>query len=119
MARIEAVIHMAIEVGWAMKPRANADEPATVKPFRTVVAIGSASIGRGIVVTIGTSWFDSNSNAKADLRLCLGRTCRDEECGGSGERKKHIPIHDFSSQLLKPLSFSPTHLSLVNQNPLI
>jgi hypothetical protein len=107
---------MAIEVGWAMKPRANADEPAAVKPLRAVVAIGRAAIGRGVIVTVGTSWFDSNSNAKADLSLRLWCTRRDEECGGSGERKKHILVHELSSQLLRLLSFSSIFMSIVIQN---
>jgi hypothetical protein len=95
--RIKVIIHMTIEVSRTMKPGANTNEPAAMKPFRAVVAIGRASIGCGVIVTVRTSWLDSNSNAKADLRMCLWRTCRDEECGGCGERKKHILIHDLSS----------------------
>jgi len=37
----EIVICVAPEIGVAVKPRANSDEYAVVKPVRTVVAIGS------------------------------------------------------------------------------
>jgi hypothetical protein len=105
---------MAIEVGRAMKPRANANEPAPVKPFRTVVAIRRAAVWFGVIVSIGACRF--NTNTEADLRLRAGCTRRDEECGGRGKRKKHILVHELSSQLLRFLSFSSIFMSIVIQN---
>jgi hypothetical protein len=102
--RIVAVIHVAAEFIGTVKPWANADESASVKPFWTVVAIGCAAIRLGVIVTVRTRRF--NSNTEADLSLSLGRTCRDEECGSSSKRKKHKLFHELSWQWLRPLSFS-------------
>ena len=42
--RMETVIYVSSEVVSAMKPRASANEDATCKPFRAVVAIGGAVV---------------------------------------------------------------------------
>lgn len=60
--RMEMVVYMAAEIGSSMKPWARANEDAIHKPFRAVIAIGSAYIRRDIVVTIWTigSYADVN-----------------------------------------------------------
>jgi hypothetical protein len=57
---IEVVIYVAVEVVRAMKPRACTDEDAVYKPFRAVVAVGSTSIRRVIIVAVRARRFRSN-----------------------------------------------------------
>ena len=64
-----AVIYMALEILRAMKPWTSADEDATRKPFRAVVAVGGTAIGRAVIVTIGT--FGGYSDFDSDLSLLL------------------------------------------------
>ena len=70
---VEGIVHLALEVAAAMKPRANADENAAIEPFRAVVAVGNTVIGGVIVVTVGTIRGDSNLDA--DLSMCFGSSC--------------------------------------------
>jgi hypothetical protein len=67
---------VAIESAKTMKPRAGTDEHAANKPIRSVIAVGSASIGVIPVVAVSAGgcvpvW--ANPNANYDLRL--GRSC--------------------------------------------
>jgi hypothetical protein len=66
-----------------MEPGASADKDSADKPIRSVVAVGSASIGVIPVVTVSACgcvpvW--ANPNANHDLRL--GRSCcgKHENC---------------------------------------
>jgi len=78
--RMETVIHVALEVVGAMKPRANANENVPVKPLRTVVAGGSAAVRSRVIVTIGTigCYFDT------DLGVCSGGGSHEAGSGDSG-----------------------------------
>src|ERR1700685_3376951 len=51
---MKGVVDMAMKVGGTMKPLAGSDEDAPAKPFRTVVAGGSAVIRGDIVITVRT-----------------------------------------------------------------
>jgi len=50
--RIVSVIYVALELGMPMEPRAGANEHATGKPFRAIVAVGSTFIGSVVIVTV-------------------------------------------------------------------
>src|ERR1700678_2635850 len=63
--RMETVVYMAAKIARAMKPWAGADEYVPAEPFRAVVTRGSATIGSGVVVTVGT--FGSHTDIAADL----------------------------------------------------
>lgn len=65
--RMKMVIHVAPEIGRTMKPRASADEDAVQKPFRAVVTVGSTSVRRSRVVSIGAN--GGYSDVDADLSL--------------------------------------------------
>ena len=52
--RVMIVISVATEVMAAMKPWTGTDEDTTGKPFRTVVARGSAAVRRGVIVPVRT-----------------------------------------------------------------
>jgi len=58
--RMETVIYVAPEVFRTVKPRASADEDTTRKPFRSVVAVGSAVIGSSVIVAVGAIGRNSN-----------------------------------------------------------
>ena len=68
---MEAVIHVAVEPGGAVKPRACANKDATVKPFRTVVPRWGTRVRSHVIVSVGT--FRRHSNFDADLSFCHGR----------------------------------------------
>ena len=95
MLRMEPVIHVAAEVGRAMKLRAGANEDATGKPFRAVVAVGSAGIRRNVIVSVRAD--GSHSNFDGDLRLHFRSGYRQEDSGNSGECKTFESVHNFSS----------------------
>jgi hypothetical protein len=69
---MKTVIYMAPEVVWAMKPLASADENATCKPFRAVVAVGSAVKWSDVIVAIGTIWRNSNLHGNLSRRFWSG-----------------------------------------------
>jgi len=80
--RMETVVYVAMEVGWAVKPRARPNEDATYKPFRAIVPIGSAFVRRDIVVPIGTHRRDSDLDGY--LSLYCGSSRREADSGNSG-----------------------------------
>jgi hypothetical protein len=64
---IEMVVHVAVEVAVAMKPRTSSDEEAIVdEPFRTVVAGGSTVIGGTVVIPVWAI------GSRADVYVDLG-----------------------------------------------
>jgi hypothetical protein len=75
--RMVMVVNIAMEMLGTVKPWAGTDEDAICEPLGTVVAVGSAAIWRGIVVTVGTS--RGHADTDADLRVCPGSTCRNAE----------------------------------------
>jgi len=81
MLRMETVIYVASEVVSAVKPWANANEDATGKPFRAVVAVGGAVVRSNVVVTVGT--FRRNSNVDGYLSLCFGSSCHEADRSNS------------------------------------
>jgi hypothetical protein len=74
---METVIYMAREILGAMKPRASANEDASVKPLRAVVACGSTVIRSDVIVTIRAVRGDADLDA--DLTLCVGWGCREAD----------------------------------------
>jgi hypothetical protein len=80
--RMVIIIYVATEVIAAMKPRTGADEDTTGKPFRTVVAGGSAAIRSSVIVPIRTFW--GGSDVDADLSLYFGSGHRETDCSHTG-----------------------------------
>jgi hypothetical protein len=95
--RMVTVIYVATEVLATMKPWTGTDEDTTVKPLRPIVARGSAAIGRGVIIPIGT--FRGDSNVNADLSLYFGSGHREADCSDNGECKISKSVHWFSSLL--------------------
>jgi len=81
MLNIEMVIYVALEMCRPMKPRAGANEDATGKPFRTVVAVGSTRIRGVVVIAIGTT--RRNPDADIDSSLCFGSGDREANCSSN------------------------------------
>jgi hypothetical protein len=67
---MEVVVHVAAEVVRTVKPRANADEDAAIKPFWTVVACRGASVRSNVVVAVGA--YRLYSYADSDLSRRFG-----------------------------------------------
>jgi hypothetical protein len=65
VVRMVTVVYVALKIFRAVKPRARADKGAAGKPFRTVIAVGSAAIRSGVVITVGT--FRSDSDFEPDF----------------------------------------------------
>jgi hypothetical protein len=98
-----AIVDVAMEAFRAMKPWAGADKDAVGKPLRAVIAVGSATVRRGIVVTIWTS--GRYTDANADLGLGWGSTCCNAETSDSDQSEKFHSTHKFTSlKLEKPRS---------------
>ena len=76
IVRMKAVVDMAAEVIFAMKPRTRANEHSAVKPFRVVVAIGCAGIRRGVIVAIRTLGGRANFNSDLPMSHCFGGDCQ-------------------------------------------
>jgi hypothetical protein len=65
MLRVIVVIYVTVEVITTMKPRTGPDEDAGAEPLRTIVAVGSAVVGRRFVVAIRA--YGSRPDINADL----------------------------------------------------
>jgi hypothetical protein len=91
------VIYVALEVFGAVIPRASANEHTIRKPFRAVVAVGSTTIRRVVIVTIRAFRWDSNVDA--DLSLCSGSCHREADSSHSKDRKKFESVHESSSTI--------------------
>jgi hypothetical protein len=63
MAIVERMIDMAVEVIRPVKPRSRADEDTTREPLRAIVAVGSASIRRPLVISVGALRRSSDPDA--------------------------------------------------------
>jgi|ERR1700677_414640 len=70
VVRMETVIYVAMEIGWAVEPGASADEDAADKPFRSVIAVGGAVVRRNVIIAVRTLRRDSDVHAH--LSLCCG-----------------------------------------------
>jgi hypothetical protein len=96
-ANIEAAIYVPAKVCGAVKPRASTNEDTTQKPFRRVVAVGSAIV-RGIVI-VSVRAFGFGADIDADLSFNLGSGRREANSSDSGsENKTFESIHESSSR---------------------
>jgi hypothetical protein len=93
------IVDMAVEVFGAVIPRAGTDKDAAAEPLWTVVAVGSAAVGGGVVVAVGTVGRDTDGDA--DLRVCLGSMCCKAETGDCGCCKNFSATHMFTSAYLE------------------
>ena len=83
MARIEAVIYVAVKLGGAVKPGTNANENPTRKPFRAVVAVGSTRVRSVVIVAVRAVRGGTDADADGDLGLCFGNGHCEEETSDS------------------------------------
>src|ERR1700719_895757 len=96
------IVDVAPEFAGAMKPRARANEDFAIKPFRAVIARGSAVIRSGVVVTIGT--FRGDTDIDADLRLGFRGAGRDTHSGNCGQHEKFQFTHKCSPAICQLIS---------------
>lgn len=67
VARIEVVVHRAVETGPAVVPGTRADEDTAVKPVRTVIPVRRAVVRRIAVIPIRTRRGGTDVDAKRNL----------------------------------------------------
>jgi hypothetical protein len=79
MIRVEPIVYVSFEFGWAVEPWAGANEDARVKPLRTVVTGRSARIRSDVIVSIRT--FGRYSDVDVDLSFCFGSRRRQSDSG--------------------------------------
>lgn len=79
--RIEVVVHMAVEVPRPVEPWSRADKHAAIEPFRPVIAVWSAVVGRVIEVPVRAHRGRPDVDADADLSGCFG--------GREGRHQQH------------------------------
>ena len=85
---MEPVVDVAAEVFVPMEPGTGADEDASGKPLRSVIAIGSAIVGRDVIVAVGTLGRGSDFDADAYLSLGMrGGHGDNSHCEYSGQCK--------------------------------
>jgi hypothetical protein len=77
VAGVEVVIDMTVEVCGAVEPWTCTEEDAAGKPLRTIVAIGSAAIGSGVVVAVRAVRGDADVDA--DLSLSFRGGCKESK----------------------------------------
>jgi hypothetical protein len=80
VARVIAVVDVAIKAAMAVEPRAGANEDSTGKPVGAVVAVGGAIVRSIVEVPIGAPWRHSNVNADGNLGRAQGRTTEQGNC---------------------------------------
>ena len=100
MLRVEAIVYVPVELGWAMEPGSGANENAAGKPFRSVISRGSARIRSNVIVSIGT--LRRHTDVNGDLGAAFGGDARP-------------PIRQLRSIIqCKPIH-SGVHLQLIEQ----
>jgi hypothetical protein len=96
VVRVITIVYVALKILGAVKPRACADEGSAGKPFRTVIAVRSAAVRSGVIITVGT--FGSDSDFEPDFLRRRFRSGNGEaESSDSNQYKTFEYIHEFSS----------------------
>jgi hypothetical protein len=68
MVRMEAIVHVAVEIARPVKPRTDTDEDPSGEPFWAVVAIWSTVIRRDVVVAVRTDRCHSDVDGYLSIR---------------------------------------------------
>src|ERR1700678_1485633 len=97
--RIETVIYVAREMFLTVEPGAHADEHATAKPFRAVIAVGCASVGSIVIVAVRAVGCDSDIDGNLSFRVWsaghLWSGQHQARCDYGGECKIFKLFHKF------------------------
>ena len=88
MLRVHAVIYGTVEAIIAVKPGAYANKPTTIEVLGTVVARGTATVWRIVVIDVRA--LRLLTDADADLSLCCGN--RYDHCDGCNCRQRQNPL---------------------------
>src|SRR5271156_3132438 len=79
MTRIIAVVDVAIEAARTVIPRTRSYEHAATEPIWPIVSVGRTTIGRIVVVPVGTYRRGSNANGNLGRRCCCTTQQRKSE----------------------------------------
>jgi hypothetical protein len=80
VARIVAIVDMAVEAAVAVVPGTGTDEYSAGKPVGTIVAVRSAGVWGVVKVPVGA--YGCGSDADGDLSGCYGDTAHESNCEG-------------------------------------
>jgi len=83
---MKMIVDVAVKTLRPVKPGADANKYASGEPFGAVVAVGSAVVGRDIVVAVRT--VGCGSHFDGDLRLGFGRAYGETECSHSRQQQE-------------------------------
>jgi len=95
--RIVTVVYVATKSVNATEPGANANKGSAIKPFRAVVAGGSAIIRSVIIVSVWAVW--GCSNGDGDLSRSLGGGHCEAKSGKSDKQQNLESAHSCTSLL--------------------
>lgn len=95
VVRIIPVVYMTMKASGTMEPRTGPDENTAGKPFRTVIPIGSAAIGRVVKVAVWT--YRGDSDGDSDLGLGCGGGRKTKANSNCYYRKIFKSSHSFTS----------------------
>jgi hypothetical protein len=93
VARIVAVVDVAVEAAVAVIPGAGTEEDSAGEPVGTVVTVGGAGVWGVIKVAVGA--YGGGSDADGDLSGCYGDTAHKSNCEGR-ESQRLAYRHIFS-----------------------
>jgi hypothetical protein len=99
--RIETVVYVTVKIVTSVKPWARANEDASCKPFRAVIAVGSAGIRTVVVVTIRA--VGSDADAYNNLSLHFGSGRGKAGSGKNSQGKTLESVHDISLRSFEPV----------------
>jgi len=80
VARVKAVVDVAVEAVRSVEPRTSTKEDAANKPVGAVVAIGGAIVGSVVEVAVGAYRWHSNVDADGNLGRPQRRTAEQGNC---------------------------------------
>jgi hypothetical protein len=93
VARVIAVVDVAVETAVAVIPGAGTEEDSAGEPVGTIVAVRGAGVWGVVKVAVGA--YGGGSNADGDLSGCHGDTAHESNCEGR-ESQRLAYRHIFS-----------------------
>lgn len=99
--RMEVIIYVSDKVFRTMEPRADANEAAVHEPFRPIVTVGRAVVGRHVVVTVRTNRGRSNLDTYTNLSIWVWAAR--SESKASRKYYQHECSHNVTSLCIEHL----------------
>jgi hypothetical protein len=98
------MIHMPVEVIWSVEKRARTDKHSSREPFRAIVTIWGAVVGRDLVISIRAD------GGAGDTDGYVVGTARHEDRGGNNQENTEVPWCTHSSPPTMKIMQMATHV---------